>query len=278
MTDLILIKKYEDILIKLLQKYFIKYMIKIYDDTDTLKDFQLYLYNIPKWTERQGKIAKEYNNFLEKMDYTDNDFLDLLETVFTLNVKLIINLYYSENIDNSYSIDNINIDIPKTHIFWYKCLKNISKYFYEHPKRIKLGDSVQNKLDTLTLLKKTIKKFLPTNKYLNYESALQIKKEKVNYNFNDDNFSSTQSKTALDLEKLDESVSQSEPKLELMTEDKVKCESSDHSEHSDKEEIKQIKLPKYLFMGRKKSNIQNATNHQNEKIHIQNELEENFFD
>ena len=45
-TDLELNKEYEDKLIKILQKYLIKYIYKIYDETDTLKEFQQYLYNI----------------------------------------------------------------------------------------------------------------------------------------------------------------------------------------------------------------------------------------
>ena len=68
-----------------------------------------------------------------------------------------------------------------------------------------------------------------------------------------------------------------------MIEDKINNNCSSQSEHSDKEEIKQIKLPKYLFMGRKKSNI--PRNQQDDEklkgdllnLH-QNELQENFFD
>lgn len=268
--DINLIKKYEYILVKLLEKYFVKYLKKIYDECETLKKFQLYIYNITKWSEKQ--LNKEYNKFLEKMDYTSDDFIKLLEIVFTLNIKLILNVYYPNDI-----IDNIEMDIPNENLFWYKCLKSVCKYFYENPKNIK-EDIKNNQViikDIDNIISKIIKKFLPTSKYINLtQSFTQITKDKINYNYDDKDldFSSHQNNFNLDVEKLN---TQSESNKQLIELKMLKVdENKNYSEKQ--EEIKEIKLPKYLFKN-KKNTLYSDKNEKNILINQNKELDENFF-
>jgi hypothetical protein len=112
--------QYENKLIDILRKYFIRYIHKIYDNNDSLKKFQKNLIAIPEW--EQNKIDKEYSKFIKNNGNTEEELSGMLNIIFGLNIQIMTVLF-----------NPIEINVPKFWNFWYKCLKRIGKYYYEHP-------------------------------------------------------------------------------------------------------------------------------------------------
>lgn len=175
-------------LIEILQKYFYKYIMRVYDSTNTLKDLQKFLLKIPKWTE--NNIDKEYTKFLTKIKESQNiseeHLSKLSELVFTLNNHILIDLY---------DID-VNLKIPTLKLVWYKCLKQVSKYFYKHPKLLKMYDdeeisSSKIKIPIHDVVKITIYKFIPITTAVFSKEKIKPELKYYNYDVNCDSDTDT---------------------------------------------------------------------------------------
>lgn len=131
----------ENQLFDIISKYTYKYIYRIYNkqlqengiSKSLYVDFQLKLYKIAQWSD--STIEKEYNKFLKwckkKYDLKEAHINKLLENIIILSIKAVINKpnIYIESILENY-------EFPKLHIFYYKYLKKIARFFYENPKLI----------------------------------------------------------------------------------------------------------------------------------------------
>lgn len=132
-------RKIESRLYEILCKYIYKYLNKIYHNQMVIHpktinyNFQKELIKISKWSE--DTINKEYFKFLKwckkKYDYKEQHLQNLLREIVTLNTMIMINK------TEEYTISLLETyDFPKLQVFFYKCLKKISRFFYENPKSI----------------------------------------------------------------------------------------------------------------------------------------------
>jgi hypothetical protein len=132
-------RKIESRLYEILCKYTYKYLNKIYHNQMVIHpktinyNFQKELIKISKWSE--DTINKEYFKFLKwckkKYDYKEQHLQNLLREIVTLNTMIMINK------TEEYTISLLETyDFPKLQVFFYKCLKKISRFFYENPKSI----------------------------------------------------------------------------------------------------------------------------------------------
>jgi hypothetical protein len=189
--------------------------------------------------------------------------------------------------------NNLEVNAPKLKNFWYKCLKSIAKYYYEHPKvmlsnndfrktKIQIEENINNILQKFIPLKKIINatKNLPQDKY-NYDNGLGDTDDSYhNDNDNDNDNNNNDNDSGNHLEVTLESETESNG-LKYLLSDEFENEYyvSDKEENikkaNEKSEEKHIKLPKYLFPNKK-------NNYKNLKIKSaqqgKNELDENFFD
>lgn len=271
--------EYESKLNMILKKYFIKYFKELYDEIKIYKEFQKKLYNIPSWSS--DKLTREFGYFTKyvskKYDLSHNELSKILDIIYTLNIKIMTQLF-------NYPINNI----PKFKDFWYKCIKKFGKFYYENPKLIKDGDNTNYLDDTV---KNVIQKFIPIKDIINTE-----KQKLEKYDFENEPFS----------EKSIENSFSREPSSKVKLE--VELENTDHSDQlnhaatsdfeneyynseaepevnvgakklekelveEDEEKEKQIELPKYLFNKKK-----NYFNYKLSKMKKKNEMDENFFD
>lgn len=132
-------RKIESRLYEILCKYIYKYLNKMYHNQMVINpktinfSFQKELVKISKWSE--DTINKEYFKFLKwckkKYDYKEQHLQNFLREIITLNTMIMINK------TEEYTISLLETyDFPKLQIFFYKCLKKISRFFYENPKSI----------------------------------------------------------------------------------------------------------------------------------------------
>ncbi len=260
-------KEYQTKLIEILKKYFTKYISNLFDKS--LRSFQESLLKIPNWSD--DKLDKEFNKFIKfsqnRYNLSEENLSKILSIIIGLNVKIM-----------SAMVDDIELNLPKFHIFWYKSLKRIAKYYYENPK-VMLSELEFKK--TKHIMEESVNYVL--HKYIPLKEILSKKKEPLDmYNFDehlDESYHSHQSRHG---------DNQSKDKLEVTLESKtasdhdLKYISSDEFEneyyHSDKEqevnkknveksEEKHIKLSKYVFP---KKNFR--------KRKVNNEIDEHFFD
>lgn len=252
-------KEYQNKLNEILKKYFIRYIEKLYSDCDSYKDFQRELLKIPEWS--YDKSVKEYDKFLkytkEKFDLSEDELIKILDIIFGLNIKIMTSLF-----------DEIELNIPKFNIFWFKCLKRIGKYYYENPKKSlekpssnKLNDSIEYVIQKYIPLKDIINS---THKELEYYNFDNINTDIENHITNDKS-----SKINISLESTDNENSLQYIKSEDFENEYYK---SDKSENELSQE-KHINIPKYLYQNR---NIKNGNKISNFKK--KNELDEHFFD
>ena len=175
-------QKIETQFYEILSKYIYKYINHIfkkeYIDHKELRnmpylypDFQKKLLKISKWSNYT--IDKEYYKFLkwcEKKYETDEHKLqEMLNEIIILTIQIMIHkpsLYVEKLIEHSF---------PDMKDFYYKCLKRLTRTFYENPKSTRsitlseLKDQIKtivnivlpiNKIDTVLMLseKESIKK------------------------------------------------------------------------------------------------------------------------
>jgi hypothetical protein len=264
--------EYESKLNMILKKYFIKYFKEIYDEVKIYKEFQKKLYNIPSWSS--DKLSREFGYFTKyvnkKYDLNQNELSKILEIIYTLNIKIMTQLF-------NYPINNI----PKFKDFWYKCIKKFGKFYYENPKLIKDNETTNYLDDTV---KNAIQNFIPIKDIINTEKQHLEKYDFENEPFSENSFSkepdSSKAKLEVELEntELSEHLNHadtsdfeneyynSEVEPEIKAKELVK-------EEEEEEKEKQIELPKYLFNKKK-----NYFNYKLSKMKKKNEMDENFFD
>lgn len=275
--DLIETKKdYQRKLTEVLKKYYIRFIEKLHDSS--LREFQQKLLKIPDWSHE--KLEKEYQKFLkyieDKYELSEEDLTKTLHIVYGLNIKIMTSI-----------CTDLEVNAPKLIKFWYKCLKRVAKYYYEHPKvMLSENDLKKTKIQIEEAINYTLQKFIPLKEIINANK----KPPQDKYNF-DNGLGDTEESEKHELNH--HSEKQLEVTLESETDSNgLKYLSSNEFENeyyiSDKEddkdkanikeksEEKHIKLHKYLFP-HKKNNYKNAKFFKNTQ-QAKNELDENFFD
>jgi hypothetical protein len=268
-------KEYQNKLIEVFKKYNMKFIEKLYEKS--LREFQEKLFKIPDWSSE--KIEKEYQKFLkfidDKYDLTEDDVTKTLHIVYGLNIKIMTSI-----------CKDLEVMAPKLSKFWYKCLKSIAKYYYEHPKvMLSESDFKKTKIQIEACINHMLQKFIPLKEIINannkpqqdkynFDNGLGDTDDSINNNNNNNkiNYDSEQP-LEVNLESETESnglkyLSSNEFENEYYVSD-----SNDNKEKvKEKSEEKHIKLPKYLFPNKK--------NYKNTKLKQQakNEIDENFFD
>jgi len=285
-------KEYEDKLYAIIYKYQIKYIYYIfenqYDDDKQInklnslyRHFQKRLLKIADWSS--DKLHKEYKKFLEwckrKYDLQEEELQKILDTIITLFVKIMINkkTIIVEGILESYTF-------PKLKYFFYKCLKRISRHYYENPKNLSIDENndilnTTYKKTILDLIGSVVYNMLPMKQImsiLEYKDLINEDKSEnenifIQYDFNNTKTSesSHNSNPKVIIEK-----QLSECSLKYISSDdfdKEYCKSESEQEiqqHNEEEDlVKHVRIPKI------KRNKQQYLNRQN-----RNDLEEYFFD
>lgn len=269
--DLIETKKdYQKKLTEVFRKYYMRFIEKMYEKS--LREFQEKLFRIPDWSS--DRIEKEYNKFLkfieDKYDLSEDDFTKTLHIVYGLNIKIMTSI-----------CTDLEVNAPKLIKFWYKCLKRVAKYYYEHPKvMLSDNDFRKTKIQIEECINYTLQKFIPLKEIIHSNK----KPPQDTYNF--DNGLGDTEESQINKYHNDNSEKQLEVNLESETDSNgLKYLSSNEFENEyyisdedkvkEKSEEKHIKLPKYLFPN-KKQNYKNAKLKGGQKG--KNELDENFFD
>lgn len=198
-------KNLEDKLYTIVYKYQIKYIYylfeKQYDDNKQSRQFKnLYskfqkrLLRIAEWSNSDEILDKEYNKFLQwckkKYDLSENELQQILTTIIKLFVKIMIN-------KSNIIVDGIleQHTFPKFKHFFYKCLKNISRKYYENPKMITMVkneiDDKMSKYDLLKIIKNVVYKYLPIQEMISlfeYKELIEepdnVEQNIIEYDFN----------------------------------------------------------------------------------------------
>jgi hypothetical protein len=270
--DLIETKKnYQSKLIEALKKYYMKFIERLYEKS--LREFQEKLFKIPNWSDE--KLDKEYNKFLkfidEKYDLDEEEFTKILHIVYGLNIKIMTSI-----------CNNLEVNAPKLKKFWYKCLKRVAKYYYEHPKVMLLeSDFKKTKIQVEESINNILQKFIPLKEIINANKNPPQDK----YNFDNglgdtDNSSPVYNDSKNQLEVTLESETESNGLKYLSSEEfdneyYVSDKEDNVKKANEKSEEKHIKLPKYVFPNKK--HYKNAKGFKNTQ-QVKNELDENFFD
>lgn len=162
---------------EILAKYIYKYINNIlrmeYDLHKASKtigllypNFQKRLLKISKWSDYH--IDKEYGKFLKwtkrKYNYSEEQLQQMLIDIITITIQVMIHkpsLYVEKLLEGS---------LPSLRDFYYKCLKKLSRIFYENPKSTKsiTLSQLKDKIDTI------INVVLPINKI---DTVLEIQQE-----------------------------------------------------------------------------------------------------
>jgi hypothetical protein len=178
--------------------------------------------------------------------------------------------------------NNLEVNAPKLKKFWYKCLKRVAKYYYEHPKVMLLeSDFKKTKIQVEESINNILQKFIPLKEIINANKNPPQDK----YNFDNglgdtDNSSPIYNDSKNQLEVTLESETESNGLKYLSSEEfdneyYVSDKEENVKKANEKSEEKHIKLPKYVFPNKK--HYKNAKGFKNTQ-QVKNELDENFFD
>ena len=283
-------KEYEDKLYTIIYKYQIKYIYYIfekqYDDDKQInrlnslyRHFQKRLLKIADWSS--DKLHKEYKKFLEwckrKYNIQEEELQQILNTIITLFVKIMIN---KKNIIIEGLLDSYTF--PKFKYFFYKCLKRISRHYYENPKSLTIDDKNEilnsiYKTTILELIRSVVYNMLPMKQVMTIleykdlinEDGSDENKIVIEYDFNDINSSeSSNSNPKVIIEKQLSECSLKYVSSDDFDKEYCKSESEKEIEQLDQEEdlLKHVKIQK---TNRKPMQF-NKKN--------RNDLEEYFFD
>jgi hypothetical protein len=172
----------QELLSNMLSKYTVKYIQKVYDSiqdqnsssSHNLKNLQLYLLDVPTWSER--KLDKEYNKFLKwtSKKYNGSDFQHELEIFITLTKRLI--LYHQEKQNQPFKKPVSGYSV------FVKTFRVISKYIYENPALIDSSKRIFHQTQELAL--STLQSFVPLSDILKLFQQTQDDIE-VSYHFGD---------------------------------------------------------------------------------------------
>ena len=283
-------KEYEDKLYTIIYKYQIKYIYyvfeKQYDDDKQInrlnslyRHFQKRLLKIADWSS--DKLHKEYKKFLEwskrKYNIQEEELQQILNNIITLFVKIMIN---KKNIIIEGLLDSYTF--PKFKYFFYKCLKRISRHYYENPKSLTIDDKNEiinsiYKTTILELIRSVVYNMLPMKQVMTIleykdlinEDGSDENKIVIEYDFNDINSSeSSNSNPKVIIEKQLSECSLKYVSSDDFDKEYCKSESEKEIEQLDQEEdlLKHVKIQK---TNRKPMQF-NKKN--------RNDLEEYFFD
>jgi|688.fasta_scaffold260193_1 hypothetical protein len=267
--DLIETKKnYQNNLIEVLKKYYMKFIERTYQKS--LREFQEKLFKIPNWSDE--KLDKEYSKFLkfihEKYDLDEDEFTKILNIVYCLNIKIMTSICH-----------NLEVNSPKLKKFWYRCLKHIAKYYYEHPKVMLLeSDFKKTKIQVEESINNILQKFIPLNEIINATKNPPQDKYNFDNGLGDTDNSSpiyNDSKPQLEVTLASETESNDLKYLlsnEFDNEYYVSDKEDNVKKGNEKSDEKHIKLPKYVFPNKKLYKNSKGFKHK------YNELDENFFD
>lgn len=162
---------YESKLINIFTKYSIKFIIRIYETADNLREFQKKLYKIPNWSF--DKKDTEYKVFLKyiskKFDESERNLNDALENTYICYIKIMSSVF-----------NYIDIKIPTLNDFWYKVVKKIGKLFYENPRLIKDEYDYIKIRNTIEFI---LHKYIPIKDIINLPKESEIKP--LYYSFSD---------------------------------------------------------------------------------------------
>ena len=158
------------LLINIFTKWLYHYIISLYENSKTARQFQKQLYDIPSWSSHIKD--KEFKKFLKmtfkKFNLIEDQLYDIIQTIFVLNVKIL-------------SKTDMEIDVPKLQTFWYKLLTYTGKYFYEHPTDLETNEKINIRFIT-KLIQDIIFKYIPIKDMFNI-----TKVDKFEYNFDEIN-------------------------------------------------------------------------------------------
>jgi hypothetical protein len=96
------------------------------------REFQKHLIEVSKWSESKRK--REYHKFLKwamkRHDFglTEIEIQTKLDNVILYSVRIMLNKYNFEGV-----LEQIQYNSVKLEDFIYRCLKRISRYYYENP-------------------------------------------------------------------------------------------------------------------------------------------------
>jgi hypothetical protein len=268
-------REYQKKLVEVFKKYFLKFIEKLFDKS--LREFQEKLLKIPSWSEE--KLDKEYKKFLkfvnDKYELSEDDLTKTLHIVYGLNIKIMTSI-----------CDELEVKAPKLIKFWYKCLKRVGKYYYEHPKvMLSESDFKKTKIQMEECIHNTLQQFIPLKEIINSKQKEPQDKYNFDNGLGDTDESSkpckkdSENKLEITLESQSNSndlkyISSDEFDNEYYISDKEGDNDVKQEKDKNKSEEKHIKLPKYLFPNRK--------NYKNAKLlktqQNKNELDEHFFD
>lgn len=172
----------QELLSNMLSKYTVKYIQKVYDsiqdqnssNSHHLKNLQLYLLDVPTWSER--KLDKEYNKFLKwtSRKYNGSDFQHNLEIFITLTKRLILYQQEKQNQPFKKPVSGYSVFV--------KTFRVISKYIYENPILIDSSKRIFHQTQELAL--STLQSFVPLSDILKLFQQAQDEIE-VSYHFGD---------------------------------------------------------------------------------------------
>ena len=162
--------KYQHQLFDILQKYYMKFIKRLYDKS--LREFQEKLLKCANWSD--DRLDKEYEKFLKfvsnNYDLNEEELTKVFHIVYGLNIKIITAI-----------CEDFETNAPKLIKFWYKCLKRVCKYYYEHPKVLLFDtDFKKTKIQVEESINWCLQRFIPLKEIMNAKH----RKKSDKYNFN----------------------------------------------------------------------------------------------
>lgn len=151
----------EDKLISVFLNYCGKYIRKLYSSLPDKKIFLKNLIDISYWNN--NKKEKEYLKFLKwcekAFDIEEEELKYLLYTTLYLSIEIMIyNYEYSDFLNN--------INFLSTQEFFYKCMKGVSRFYYENFNKLNASDKSKNELSEVISLQ--LHKAMPLKKIIKF--------------------------------------------------------------------------------------------------------------
>jgi hypothetical protein len=249
----------KDKLISLLKKYLYKFVTENFQELEEKKknllEFQKKMYSIPNWSS--SRKQKEFKLLLKYLDkkykVSEEEINNLLEKVFVLQIRILVK-------------SQVEMHLPTLKDFWYKVLQHTAKYFYEHPRDMKILQELETThLKVIdNIIDNTLTKYLPITKMLEDDK----KDVTLKYNFDDVNIEiqeQIEDQSKLQVIKESDSDVHSENSLRYISSEQFENEYYQPDPiNADMDDSKQINIPKFY---KKKSGKKQV-----------NEINENFFD
>jgi hypothetical protein len=216
---------------KIVSEYICKYIEKIHKSLDEKRTihFQKVLLYISEWDEnRLLKFYNKFNRYLSKRN-RDYDLQNNLDTVISLNVKIMLALSHENDKE---------FKSPQGHVFLYKCLRSVAKAYYNTPKY--RDKDVETQLALISqIVDLCLGRYIPTREIMGY------------YSDNTEYLSDTSSTDEeISVQKMTKQPEQPEPEpeqepvLNYLLRDEYYESDDDNIQHEKKDDVKQITLLK----------------------------------